>query len=53
MLQTVFFLVWFPCLTVHIIYGVSAGSGPDTDFFSMMLNDLHGDQTHKQKSCRS
>lgn len=42
-----FFLVQFRYLTIHIIYGVSAGSRPDTDFVSMILNDLHGNQTRK------
>lgn len=42
-----FFFVQFYYLTIHIIYGVSAGSRPDTDFVSVILNDLHGDQTHK------
>ena len=48
--NVVFFLVQYRSLTLHIIYGVSAGSRPDTDFLSMILNDLHGDRTHKGKS---
>lgn len=38
------FLCPVPSLTIHIIYWVSAGSKPGTDFLSVMLNSLHGNQ---------